>query len=230
MVGRLSMLSQTSMLTSKLKAPPSSTLARPFTSDRIQTPHNQMALDTRLSPSVASRKSHIHLTHHTHRVLTSISTTTRTGTATMVMDTITHIHIPTLQSAKPSRLLPLLLLSQSRCHRQVERLQPPPRHHQHEEILDRRRVLPPKLPNQSSVARQMARRIQRSVLDEDADHSYQNRGNKLAKSGSSEHVFVASSSRRPVTKASHVLDVNHLMHVFGKYLAHVSTSRTLDTS
>ena len=73
----------------------------------------------------------------------------------------------------------------------------------------------------------MGRRILRSVLDEDADLFYQNRGNKPAKSENFVPAYVASSSRRLVIRVSLVLVANLLMLDSGKFLARVSTSRTL---
>jgi hypothetical protein len=126
--------------------------------------------------------------------------------------------------------LPLYNQLPSKCRRQLVQAQPQPRRRQPEEIPAHVKAPPPKLLRQSFAVPQLERKIPRSVLVDDADHYYRSNENKQVKSENCEHVYDASSSRRLVIRVSLVLDANHLMPDFGKYLALALTSKISATS
>lgn len=220
--GRRWTITQILNLTSKHKTQRFSILDRHYTYELTQTLPNLTALLI-LSNHSAALKISLTRTRRTHLALTLTLISLPTGIATMAS------LITTLM--RPSHLLLPSLPCPSRCHRQVE---PPPhqRHHHRPEETPRHEKVPlPKQPNQLSDAPPMERRATpRSELVVDVDRCCRNSGSKQVRLESCEPVFDASSSRRPVTRASHAPVASHRMPGFGKFLVPALISRILGIS
>lgn len=212
-------ISPTSRHINRLRTLQSSIQDRLFTYEPIQTRPSLTAQATPSNPSSVASKTSLIRTPHTHQTPTIISTSLVTETASMANHTTTTM--------RPSVLPQPLLLLPSRCRHQAV---PPHRRVHHRPLEGTRlpeKVQRPKLLKPLSDGRhRMERRILRSGLDEDVDHCCQNRESKPVKSESSEPAYVANSSRRLVTRESHVLVASLLMPDSGKCLVLALTLRT----